>query len=141
MTAEVSPYLFVYGTLRRNSGHPMSQYLADRARFLGAAQAPGRLYHLGPFPGMLDPAGPEDWVEGELYELHTPQETLAALDRYEDCPTEESARGLFERCLRTVEMARGRRVTAWVYLYGEAIPEEQRIISGDYLSQSPHNGD
>ena len=45
-------HLFVYGTLRRGSGHPMSRFLAARARLLAGARVPGRLYDLGGFPGL-----------------------------------------------------------------------------------------
>ncbi len=103
--------LFVYGTLRSGSAHPMAAYLAARARCVGAARCAGRTVDLGAYPGLLDEAGTS--TAGELWELAEPSdETLARLDDYEGC-----AEGLFERARREVRTADGRAVAAWVYLY------------------------
>ncbi|MBK9385970.1 MAG: gamma-glutamylcyclotransferase [Planctomycetes bacterium] len=103
--------LFVYGTLRTGSGHPMAAFLAARARGLGAAHCTGRVVDLGAYPGLLEEAGAR--TEGELWELAEPSaETLARLDDYEGC-----AEGLFERVRREVRTADGRSLAAWVYLY------------------------
>ena len=69
-------YLFVYGTLLRDIGHPMAEFLARQARFVGDAKMPGRLYDLGPYPGMREPENVDDWVHGELYELRNAAVTL-----------------------------------------------------------------
>jgi gamma-glutamylcyclotransferase (GGCT)/AIG2-like uncharacterized protein YtfP len=106
-----SQRLFVYGTLRSGSGHPMAAYLAARARCLGAAHCAGRAIELGDYPGLLEEAGAS--TAGELWELAEPSaETLRWLDDYEGC-----AEGLFERARREVRDAAGRALEAWVYLY------------------------
>jgi gamma-glutamylcyclotransferase (GGCT)/AIG2-like uncharacterized protein YtfP len=106
--------LFVYGTLRAGSAHPMASFLAARARLLGGASCAGRLLDLGEYPGLVDDDDPRQRVAGELWELDAPAApTLAALDEYEGC-----AEGLFERVRREV---RGVGVPgegpAWVYLH------------------------
>ena len=76
----VSHRLFVYGTLR--AGQIAHGMLAG-ARFLGRRAAPGyRLVDLGDYPAIVPGEGS---VPGELYEVD--DETLAAIDRYEEHPT------------------------------------------------------
>jgi gamma-glutamylcyclotransferase (GGCT)/AIG2-like uncharacterized protein YtfP len=91
----MSAYLFVYGTLRPGSQAPMARILEARARCLGPAKIAGRLYHLGAFPGLVEPSQPDEWALGDLYELSEPEKLLGDLDRYENG---DSARPrLFER--------------------------------------------
>ncbi len=46
-------HLFVYGTLMRASRSPYAQLLRARAQFVGEGWTPGRLYHLGRYPGAV----------------------------------------------------------------------------------------
>jgi len=108
----------------------MAGFLAERARLLGRASVPGRLYHLSWYPGLLPPAAPADWVQGDLYELADAAATLADLDRYEI-----DASRMFERCRVSAVRESGEQLTAWVYLYRGNVREEQRILSGDYLKR------
>lgn len=119
--------LFVYGTLRHGSGHHMADFLAERSRSLGEARVRGQLFDLGRFPGMLAPSAPDDWVLGDLLELHDAQQTLSELDRYED---EE---GIFPRRLTKAYDLGGREVECWVYFYAGSMAQATRIPSGDYL--------
>lgn len=123
-----TPLLFVYGTLRTGSGHPMADFLASRGRLVQAALMPGRLYDLGPYPGMTPGAG---FVRGELYELAEPSATLELLDRYESCPNDEAA--AFERAVAQVALDLGQSVAAWVYYFRGPVSEDQYVASGDYL--------
>jgi gamma-glutamylcyclotransferase (GGCT)/AIG2-like uncharacterized protein YtfP len=126
--------LFVYGTLRRDSGHPMAQFLSRQGRFLGPARVAGRLYDLGRYPGLVGAAAPDDWVFGDLYELTEGAQTLAALDRYEDYDPADPSSSLFERCLVKARLAAGEVLTAWAYQFRRPVSEEKRIHSGDYLA-------
>ena len=72
----MSELLFVYGTLRRTSNHPMAAYLARNGRFVGRAKTPGQLYDLGPYPGMLPAVLDSDWVHGDLFALPSPVQPL-----------------------------------------------------------------
>ena len=122
-------YLFVYGTLLKEVGHPMAEFLARRARHVDSAKTPGRLYDLGPYPGMLEPAGGQDWVQGELYELTETVATLAALDKYESLGTDPP---LFVRQRGMVTLASGEAVSAWLYIYCGPMERARLIASGDY---------
>src|SRR5947209_16498275 len=90
----MSALLFVYGTLRRISKHPMARFLAERAKFIGEATVPGRLYYLGRFPGMTEAEAAGETVVGDVYELAS-EEALAELDRYEGA--ESPLPSFFER--------------------------------------------
>ena len=122
------PYFFAYGTLRRGARKDLRNFAPGRARLLGPATVPGRLYDLGDYPGMLDPAAVGDRVVGELYELGEIDETLERLDEYEGC---EAGRGGFRRCIRSVLLEGGRARNAWIYLYQGEVSERQRIATGD----------
>jgi gamma-glutamylcyclotransferase (GGCT)/AIG2-like uncharacterized protein YtfP len=125
-------YLFVYGTLLRRAAHPQARYLAERAIYLGEVKIPGRLFNLGRFPGLIEPASPEDFVWGDLYDLgQDAAATLTVLDQYEH--DESTPTALFERRLSEVTLADGSERTAWVYWFRGAVKAEQRIRSGRYL--------
>jgi gamma-glutamylcyclotransferase (GGCT)/AIG2-like uncharacterized protein YtfP len=122
--------LFVYGTLRRRSRHPMAHQLAQRARFVGAATIAGRLYDLGRYPGLREPELPADRVHGDVYDLGDEPDTLRELDAYEN--GESPLPAYFDRQLAPVRMAGGEERTAWVYWFRGPVREEQRIVSGEY---------
>ncbi len=124
--------LFVYGTLRRGTGHPMASFLEQRARYVGRGRTPGHLYDLGAYPGMVLAAGTEDWVRGDLFALADPEQTLAELDRYEGCGPDDPRPWYFQRALAPVQRDDGAEVAAWVYSYCRPVREEQRIASGEY---------
>jgi gamma-glutamylcyclotransferase (GGCT)/AIG2-like uncharacterized protein YtfP len=127
----VSNYLFVYGTLRRRSLHPMARRLAETARHVGAARIAGRLYDLGRFPGLKPPRTPEDWVQGDVYALgENADETLRVMDAYENA--ESPPPTPYERACATVMLADGSDLLAWVYWYGGTVHEDQHIPSGSY---------
>jgi gamma-glutamylcyclotransferase (GGCT)/AIG2-like uncharacterized protein YtfP len=132
----MSTYLFVYGTLRRASGHA-AQFLTARGRLVGAASAPGRLYDLGAYPGMVDAVEESERVRGEVYELHEPEATLAALDRYEGCGPEDPHPWLYERVRVVVTLDGGEQLNAWLYLYRASLTGARHIPSGDYLLALP----
>src|SRR3989344_2105319 len=81
-TPPASParHVFVYGTLRRGGSNDITR-LRPAPRFMGAAQVPGVLYHLGAYPGMAL-GGPLGVVHGEVYAIEPALE--AVLDEIED---------------------------------------------------------
>jgi len=127
----MSNYLFVYGTLRRRSRHPMARRLAQSARHVGAARIAGRLYDLGRFPGLKEPRSPDDWVQGDVYDLgENADPTLREMDAYENA--ESPPPTPYERELATVLLDAGRELTVWVYWYRGNVNEEHFIASGSY---------
>ncbi|MCI0684835.1 MAG: gamma-glutamylcyclotransferase [Gemmataceae bacterium] len=131
MTADCR-LLFVYGTLLKRSPHPMARYLAERGAWLGAARITGRLYNLGRYPGLIEPANHDDWVHGDLYDLgDRAAATIAELDQYENAESPRPA--YFERQLAEVVDADGTRRQAWVYWFRGDVHAAERIPSGRYL--------
>ncbi len=116
-------YLFVYGTLRRGSHNRFARLLHNRARFVGRARMPGRLYNLGQYPGATPSSEPADWVRGELFRIKHPAKLLAALDAYEG--------PRFTRVPQRVYCSSGVTL-AWVYLYRGSPNTGARIISGEW---------
>jgi gamma-glutamylcyclotransferase (GGCT)/AIG2-like uncharacterized protein YtfP len=118
----------VYGTLRRDGRNRDARELARSAKWLGLARVRGRLYGLGRYPGIRLPAGPGEWVVGEVYRLRNAERTLRTLDRYEG--------PRFARVVTTAVGESGKRLRCWVYRYVGTVEEARRIVSGDWLDSS-----
>jgi gamma-glutamylcyclotransferase (GGCT)/AIG2-like uncharacterized protein YtfP len=123
--------LFVYGTLRAFVDIPMARLLRAQARHLGTARTRGRLYDLGPYPGMTSPQRTIDWVTGDLYALRAPRALLGVLDAYEAGDVGRE-RPRFVRARAVVTLDGGRRRLAWLYLYRPPVRASHRIRGGDY---------
>ena len=137
MHAPSSPEpLFVYGTLRRATGHEMQQRLAAHSEFAGDAWFRGRLFMVDDYPGAVPSARQADRVRGEVYRLRDPGLILAILDEYEGCDPDSPATALYRRELADVTLDGGGQVTAWIYLYNRPTTGLQEIESGDFLNVS-----
>lgn len=101
--------LFIYGTLM-----PGLRLEAEMqgARFLGAAQVPGRLVDVGHYPGLLPGEGQ---VTGEVYEVDDAH--LARLDAVEDMVPGDRAASQYWREWVTVVSGplKGQQVQTYVY--------------------------
>lgn len=118
-------HLFVYGTLRSGSGHPMHEVLAAAAEKVGAATVAGRLYRIDWYPGLVTDADAGE-VHGDLWRLRD-RAVLHTLDDYEGDE--------YER--RTVEVVAtaGERIAAFAYVFTAAVEDLVLIASGDWLAQ------
>jgi len=121
--------LFVYGTLRPFVGVPMGRWLQTVAVYAGPARTAGRLYDLGPYPGMRPARARGELVRGDVYRIANPR-VWRTLDRYE--ASGPAIRARFVRVPCVVAFARGRRRRAWVYAYRGNALRARRIASGDY---------
>ncbi|HEX4869877.1 MAG TPA: gamma-glutamylcyclotransferase family protein [Moraxellaceae bacterium] len=131
MTQRDTPYLFVYGTLRRGSGHAMGAWLAARAEWVGTARCGGaRLYRVSWYPALA--AGrPDEAVAGDVYRL--PDAGLwPALDDFEGVAG--TAGDEYERRLTMVALAAGGTVRAWCYWYRLAVAGLVPVAGGDWLA-------
>jgi gamma-glutamylcyclotransferase (GGCT)/AIG2-like uncharacterized protein YtfP len=126
--------LFVYGTLRPRSRHPMADFLAKRGQYRGEAKVAGQLFDLGRYPAAAPSSAAGEWVHGDLYEID--DVTLAELDQYE---VEESpGASYFARRLEDVTAANGGVVSAWVYwFHGPLPPGATQIADGQYARIFP----
>ncbi len=110
--------IFVYGTLRSTSPAPMAREFARNATLLGPARTPGRLIDLGRYPGLLEPAGNDDMVDGEIWRLDDPESFLPALDAHEGCGPDDPEPHEYKRIVRAAILAGSSQAKdVWVYLY------------------------
>jgi gamma-glutamylcyclotransferase (GGCT)/AIG2-like uncharacterized protein YtfP len=130
--------LFVYGTLltraRGELGADMRARLKTESTSLGEATIPGRLFSLGTFPVMLAPAAPSDTVHGEVLRLADSESVFVWLDPYEGITPGHKREGEYERVRRSVRLASGEQLVAWVYLYVADATNAPPIPSGRWES-------
>ena len=97
-------FVFVYGTLKRGK---RANFLLSRGKFVGDGVVKGyEMYIVRDYPGIVKGKGK---VRGEVYEVDA--ETLKKLDEYEGVPL------YYERIEDIVELEKGRKVKAYLYLY------------------------
>ena len=126
-------FLFVYGTLRRDSDHPMARFLARHARFVETADFQGRLFIVADYPGAVPSDDPRDRVRGDVFELRRPAWLLRKLDEYEGCrPLERTP--AYVRALRPVTLTSGEQRNAWIYLFNRPTRHLQHVVSGDFYA-------
>jgi gamma-glutamylcyclotransferase (GGCT)/AIG2-like uncharacterized protein YtfP len=108
---EIPPLLFAYGTLVPSdpSQRDAEGWTADAVR--------GRLFDLGPYPGLVDlDDSTAGWVEGFV----RPVDVLELKERLD--PYEGVDEGLY--CREQATTRSGKHV--WVYVYGRPLPEGVR---------------
>ena len=110
-------YIFVYGTLRRDTNSEMHHLLAKHAEFVDTAAFRGKLYKIDDYPGAVPSDDPNDIVHGEVYLLHQPDVVLPHLDYYEEFGPEFPEPNEYSRRKQTVLLKDGHIVTGWVYVY------------------------
>lgn len=129
LPVQAGQVVFVYGTLRSGSRHPMARLLRRHARQLGQGTVTGRLYRLGHYPGAIPVTDPRHRVKGDLYRLKTGARWLVArLDAYEGTEyTRTRIRVVGER----------HRVMAWIYVLRRQPDPRNLIVGGDWLAPQP----
>lgn len=78
---------------------------------------------------------PAQQVVGEVYQLLKPAQTLAELDRYEECSADFPAPREYRRELQLVTLENGDSVSAWVYVYNRSIEILELIRTGEFTLQ------
>lgn len=141
--------LFVYGTLRSASGHPIQDWLTARCRFLEMGSFQGRMFDVGEYPAVVAAPSGRDWITGEIYTVPNPVLLFPRLDRYEGCtkispvlpiePDRANERddpcSLYLRVKAPVALENGGRIQAWIYLYNRPTGHLTPIPGGDYLKR------
>lgn len=116
MDATGTDLLFVYGSLRRGSAHPMAALLASSADYLGDASIAGIAYRIDWYPGLVPCDDSVRRVSGDLYRMYAPCMLLPLLDDYEECTPDYPAPHEYRRAITAV-LHGSRSVQAWTYFY------------------------
>jgi len=123
-------HVFVYGTLRRGDVRDITR-LDPPPRFVGMASVAGRLYDLGPYPGVQ--LGGEGRVVGEVYVISEALERV--LDEIEEVWPQQTG----EYCKREVSAqldpaAGGGALVCLAYeINPDRIEHKPLITHGDWL--------
>lgn len=141
-------HIVLYGSLCRAEPAHARLGLEAALAFVGARAIAGRLFDLGPYPGLVrDGVGPgddarhalhdraadrrgDDRFVAELYRI-VDASALARLDGFEGYDARRPERSLFVR--RPIELERfggstRARLTAWVYVYAGPVDGRPRIV-------------
>ena len=119
-------HIFVYGTLRSESDHPMARRLCAQARLVGKGSVSGRLYDCGWYPAAMFDDSETRRIVGDVFALKLGAKLLAELDDY------EAGDPNYARVPIEVTLLNGGMVLAWAY--GVKQPPNTRLIpSGDFI--------
>ncbi|MFT7120458.1 MAG: gamma-glutamylcyclotransferase (GGCT)/AIG2-like uncharacterized protein YtfP [Neolewinella sp.] len=130
-------HLFVYGTLLTGIPSSMSRFLLRRARLVGKATIPGKLYDLGMYPGYIP--GDAGTVKGELFLLNETQavQTMEMLNAYESvtgAPEDE-----YKKVTVKAKVGDGGSFEAMTYEFTKSVEGKMVIPLGDYGAYYPGN--
>jgi gamma-glutamylcyclotransferase (GGCT)/AIG2-like uncharacterized protein YtfP len=126
-------FLFVYGTLRRQTVNNRHTLLAQHCRYYGPASLHGLLYEINGYPGAIESDRPDHRVLGELYGIIKCEPLFTVLDNYEECSVRFPKPHEYVRKKTRVTAEGGDTVLAWVYFYNLTVTGLRNIASGDYL--------
>ena len=127
-------YLFVYGTLQRESRSPMATFLLRHAEVAERGYIYGRLYEVDSYPGAIPGNPGEGKVFGTLLKLRTPETVFRVLDEYEEIGEQYPEPHEYRRVVIPVITESGEEKPCWIYLYNHPVDNLEHIPSGDYIS-------
>lgn len=130
----VSEFIFVYGTLRKQTASSMHHLIADDCEYFSDGVLRGKLYEVSGYPGAIESGDAGDKVSGELYKMLDRKRVLARLDDYEECSDRFPVPHEYRRKLISIELTGGASVVAWVYLYNHDVSKLRQITTGNYLN-------
>ncbi len=129
--SEETPFLFVYGTLKRAFDNPFAKKLRNASTFLDEGNFPGLLYRISWYPAAIYLPESDSRVQGELYRMHAPRQTLKLLDEYEEVMPDWKE-GLFVRKIIKVLTRDERTFSSWAYLYNRPVDGLETIPDGKF---------
>lgn len=124
-------YVFVYGTLLPGLAPPVIADVVNTLRVVGPGTVPGRLYHLGAYPGCVLDGMCDGVIHGQLLAIPDPA-VLERLDWYEGYAAHDDAGSLFLRTVCDVTLEQGGQVRSWIYVYNRPVPPARLITTGRY---------
>lgn len=125
--------LFVYGTLKQASSHPLARRLQNQSVYIGPGWMSGKLYLIGSYPGAVPSDGPHDKVFGEAVRLTNPARSFAWMDPYEGCGEGALEPHDYERIIVPVTLQSGLMLDSWVYVYRLPVSRARLIPAGRFL--------
>jgi gamma-glutamylcyclotransferase (GGCT)/AIG2-like uncharacterized protein YtfP len=132
MPDKTTDALFVYGTLMRETRHPMANRLLSQSRYIGPAAIRAKLYNLGSYPGAVPSDKDRDTVRGDVIRLLRPAASFAWLDDYEGCGNGSAEPHAYKRVITPAVLSTGEKLDAWVYFYVMPVRSARRIPHGRY---------
>jgi gamma-glutamylcyclotransferase (GGCT)/AIG2-like uncharacterized protein YtfP len=121
--------LFIYGTLLK--GEVAEYRLKPCHETAQNAQVPGRLFHLGRYPGLCSAENGDQWVQGDVVFLDKPSKRLKELDYYEDFPGYGRRNSEYLRCLQMAQIGES-DIMVWLYKLLDSPADAVLIESGDW---------
>lgn len=130
----MTPYLFVYSSLRRGFQESAYTYLTRYFNYIADAKIKGILSDIGD-KSVATPSEEEFFIKGELYKLNIDNASFifGQLDDYEGLNPEEGHIPMYRREIATVYAEDGTQGEAWVYWYNGDVSGKPVISSGDVL--------
>jgi len=128
-----SPYLFVYGTLRKECETGAHREYLGNADFVSPAKIRGKLFMVDYYPGLVL-SETEHWAIGEIYLLEN-ESQFHDLDVYEGCAKKSPQPHEYERRIAEVILNSGETLQAWTYVYKQDTSHLNLIDSGDFLNR------
>lgn len=125
-------YIFVYGTLRKQSATDMHSVLARHCEYLADGYMQGQLYEIGSYPGAIESKYSKDKVYGEIYKITSGSKILLRLDEYEGCGNRFPEPHEYIRKILPIRLTNVDEVMAWVYVFNKDVSSLAQIESGDY---------
>ncbi len=126
-----APYLFAYGTLKRDFDNPFSKQLRDASAYISEGTFTGCLYLVSWFPAAVYLPGSPQQVHGEIYRMEEPASLLPVLDEYEDVHADPEL-SLYVRRVIPVLASDKRIFNCWTYLYNRSAEGLRQLYSGRF---------
>ena len=126
-------YLFVYGTLRKDTETQMHQLLMHYCDHINNGYFTGKLYEISGYPGAVESLNETEKVYGELYRINS-DAVLPLIDDYEECSEQFSLPHEYVRKKVIVYINDCSVVNAWCYIYNFCTLKLRQIPSGNYIN-------
>jgi gamma-glutamylcyclotransferase (GGCT)/AIG2-like uncharacterized protein YtfP len=127
-------FIFVYGTLRRETATNMNDVLIRYSDYFSAGYLQGKLYEVNGYPAAIESNNPQDKVYGEIYKIRNSCLLLPELDTYEECTQQFPEPHEYIRKKLTITLFDGSYISAWVYIFNHNVENLIPISSGDYIN-------
>ncbi|WP_053990812.1 gamma-glutamylcyclotransferase [Mangrovimonas sp. TPBH4] len=134
MTSMETTYLFVYGTLLKDTGHEMSCFLLEYSQWIGDGYFYGKLFKVENYPGAILSDDSKDKVYGSIYQLSNTIRVFEVLDSYEGIDPHSTEPDLYKRIKVNTYLEDGSTLLSWVYIYNLDTEHLEQIHSGNYLA-------